>query len=201
VLLSNRDSVAFAPDLRAGEKAVRGLLLLTLLASLFAHAGPATDLPAPPAGFTWQEIPELKAAFLRPKSWFFKREEGKDTLAYFITKESIENGGEFQTGLTVNVFRHKKDSAVETAKYYVDQLAAKKHGEKRARDVGPFKEFGCLTRDTDASGTSVVQTLMVANPKTNTLYLFIFGSPETNWDSAWKIGKQIMDSLVIDDEI
>jgi len=42
---------------------------------------------------------------------------------------------------------------------------------------------------------------MVANPKTNTLYLFIFESPETNWDSAWKIGKQILDSLVIDDEI
>jgi hypothetical protein len=180
---------------------VRELLQLTLLATLFVHAGPATDLPVPPAGFTWQEIPELKAAFLLPKSWFFKREKNKDTLAYFITKESIENGGEFQTGLTVNVFRHKKDNAVETAKYYIDQLAAKKHGEKWARDVGPFKEFGCLTRDTDASGTTVVQTLMVANPKTNTLYLFIFESPGANWDSDWTIGKQIIDSLVIDDEV
>lgn len=180
---------------------VRGLLLLALLATPFVNAGPATDLPTPPAGFTWQEIPELKAAFLRPKNWFFKREESKDTLAYFITKESVENGGEFQTGLTVNVFRHKKDSALETAKYYIDQLASKKHGDKWARDMGPFKEFGCLTRDTDASGTTVMQTLMVANPKTNTLYLFIFESPGTSWDSEWKIGKQITDSLVIDDEI
>ena len=56
-------------------------------------------------------------------------------------------------------------------------------------------------RDTDASGTTVVQALMVANPKTNTLYLFIFESPEANWDSDWKIDKQILDSLVIDDEI
>lgn len=176
-------------------------MLLTLLAALFAYPGPATDLPAPPAGFAWQEIPELKAAFLRPNGWFFKREEGKGTLAYFITRESIENGGEFQTGLTVNVFLHKKDSAVESARYYVDQLTAKKHGEKWARDVGPFKEFGCLTKDTDASGTTVVQTLMVANPKTNTLYLFLFESPQANWDSAWKIGKPIIDSLVIDDKI
>lgn len=180
---------------------MRGLLLLTLLATPFLYAGHSTDRPAPPPGFAWEEIPELKAAFLRPNGWFFKREKGEGTLAYFITKESIENGGEFQTGLTVNVFLRKKGSAVETAKEYIDQLTTKKHGEEWARNVGQFKEFGCLTRDTDASGTTVLQTLMVANPKTNTLYLFIFESPEANWDSAWKIGKPIIDSLVLDDGI
>lgn len=180
---------------------MRGLLSLTFLAVLFVHAVPAIDRPTPPPGFTWQEIPELKAAFLRPEGWFFKREEGKGELAYFITKESIENGSEFQTGLTVNVFRHKKGGAVETAKQYVEQLAASKNGEKWSKEVGPFKEFGFLTKDTDSTGTTVSQTLMVANPKTNTLYLFIFESPETDWDSAWKIGKQIMDILAIDDDM
>ncbi len=53
----------------------------------------------------------------------------------------------------------------------------------------------------DASGTAVMQELAVANPKTNTLYLFIFESPESDWNAAWKIGKQIMDNLAIDDEI
>jgi hypothetical protein len=180
---------------------MRGLLLLTFLVVLVVHAVPAIDLPAPPPGFTWQEIPELKAAFLRPEGWFFKREEGKGTLAYFITKESIENGGEFQTGLTVNVFRHKKDNAVDTAKLYIDRVAAKYHAEKWSKEVGPFEEFGCLFKDTDSSGTTVSQALMVANPKTNALYLFIFESPESDWDSAWKIGKQIMDALAIDDDI
>ena len=180
---------------------MRGLLLLTFLAALVVHAMPAIDLPAPPPGFTWQEIPELKAAFLRPEGWFFKREEGKGTLAYFITKESIENGGEFQTGLTVNVFRHKKDNAVDTAKLYIDRVAAKYHAEKWSKEVGPFEEFGCLFKDTDSSGTTASQALMVANPKTNTLYLFIFESPESDWDSAWKIGKQVMDALAIDDDI
>jgi hypothetical protein len=180
---------------------MKGFLLLALFTALFAHSVPAIDLPPPPPGFTWQEIPELKAAFLRPDGWFFKREEGKGTLAYFITKENIENNGQFQTGLTVNVFRPKKDSAVEKGKDSIDQLAAKRHGEKWSKEVGPFKEFGCLTRDTDPSGTTVVQTLMVANPKTNTLYLLIFESPKSNWDSAWKTGKQIMDALALDDEI
>jgi len=37
--------------------------------------------------------------------------------------------------------------------------------------------------------------LTVANPKTNTLYLFIFESPIAGWMKAWKIGKQILDTL------
>jgi hypothetical protein len=180
---------------------VNAVLVLILLAAPFLQAAPATNLPDPPVGFAWQEIPELKAALLRPNGWFFKREETKGTLAYFITKESIDNGGEFQTGLTVNAFRHKKDNAVESAKNFIDQIATKKHGEKWAKEAGPFKEFGCLTRDTDATGTTVTQTLMVANPKTNTLYLLIFESPAPTWDSAWKLGQTIFDSLALDDEI
>ena len=142
---------------------MKAFCLLTVFAALFAHAKSAIDLPPPPSGFTWQEIPELKAAFLRPNGWFFKREESKGTLAYFITKENIEAGGEFQTGLTINVFRLKKESAVERGKSFIDQLANRKHGEKWAKELGPFKEFGCLTRDTDPSGTTVIQTLMVAH--------------------------------------
>ena len=60
---------------------MKGLPLLNLLATLFLPALVATDRPVPPAGFTWQEVPELKAAFLRPDGWFFKREKDKGTLA------------------------------------------------------------------------------------------------------------------------
>jgi len=177
------------------------LASLIIFAALSVQPLVALDVPPPPPSFTWQEIPELKAALLRPNGWFFKREEQKGTLAYFITKENIDKGGQFQTGLTVNVFHLKKDPAVERGKYIIDHLAAAKHGETWTRDVGPFREFGCLTKDTDPSGTAISQTLAVANPKTNTLYLFIFESPESEWDTAWKIGKQIMDMLAIDDEI
>jgi hypothetical protein len=69
----------------------------------------------------------------------FRSENNKGPLAYFISKERIENGGAFQTGLTVNVFHLRKDPAVERSKYMIDQLAANKHGEKWNRDLGPFK--------------------------------------------------------------
>jgi hypothetical protein len=128
--------------------------LLAVFAATLAHPKPKIELPPLPSGFTWQEVPELKAAFLRPNDWFFKREESKGTLAYFI-QENIDVNGEFQTGLAINVFRLKKEPAVEKGKNAIDQLAIRKHGEKWAKDVGPFKEFGCLARDTDPSGTTV----------------------------------------------
>jgi hypothetical protein len=90
---------------------------------------------------------------------------------------------------------------VERGQDTIQQLAATKHVKAWAQDAGPFREFGCLAKDTDSSGTVVIQTLAVANPKTNTLYLLIFESPEPDWDSAWKLGKQIVDKLVLDDNI
>ncbi|MGD0889451.1 MAG: hypothetical protein ABR889_09410 [Acidobacteriaceae bacterium] len=179
---------------------MKKITLLIIVVTFFTNTLCAIDLPKPPSGFTWQEIPELKAAFLRPDGWFFKQEANKGTLAYFITKEDMNKTGEFETGLTVNVFRLKQESAVDRGKTMIDQMVLKDHGTKWARTVGSFQEFGCQMEDTDSTGTTVMQALTVANPKTNTLYLFLFESPKSDWDVAWKLGKPIMDSLAIDDD-
>ena len=181
---------------------MRKAFLFALLIALFGQVTSAIDLPAPPPGFAWQEIPELKAAFLKPNGWFFKREEQKGTLAYFITQESIEQTGRFRTGLTVNVFRAlKKNTAVARGKNLIDKMAHDRNGESWAKQVGPFQEFGCLVKDTDSNGTIVMHAIAVANPDTDTLYLFIFESPQPDWDTSWKAGKTIMETLVLDDEI
>lgn len=180
---------------------MKKLTLLSILAMLFAQSLLAKPFPTPPVGFTWQEIPELKAAILKPEGWFYKREEQKGTLAYFITKENIDKNGRFQTGLTVNVFHLKKDSAVERAKGIIQQLATTKNVKAFGQDAGTFRKFACLAKDTDSSGTTVMYTLAVANPKTNTLYLLIFESPEQEWDAAWKLGKQIVDVLPLEESI
>jgi hypothetical protein len=67
--------------------------------------------PAPaPAGFAWKNVASIKAAFLVPDGWFFKEELRKDVRGIFISKESIDQSGKFQTGLTINVFPNKKDA-------------------------------------------------------------------------------------------
>jgi hypothetical protein len=180
---------------------LKKIAMLAVFALLSAPILSAIDLPKPPPGFTWQDIPELKAAFLRPDGWFFKRESEKGTLAYFITKEDLTKTGEFNTGLTVNVFHLKVDSEVERGKGMIGDMASKFHGKQWAQTAGPFQEFGCEMNETDASGTYAMHALTVANPKTNTLYLFMFESPAASGDEAWKLGKQIMDTLAIDDGV
>lgn len=175
------------------------IVLLAFVAALFAHAPPALELTKAPAGFTWQDIPEQKAAFLKPDGWFFKRESDKGTLAYFITKEDLNKTGQFDTGLTVNVFRLKQDSVAQRGKAMIDKMAEPHHVKTLSKTVGPFQEFGCELKDTDVSGTIVMHALAAANPKTNTRYLFIFESPVATWDAAWKLGQEMMDSLAIDD--
>jgi len=161
----------------------------------------AADLPPAPDGFTWQEVPDIKAAVLKPQGWFFKREQQKDTRAYFITNENIDQGGDFKTGLSVNVFRKlKKSKATDQAKSMIANLVDKYHVEPFERKTGSFYELGCELKDTDESGTIVMRELAVANEKTNTLYLFIFESPEAEWNAASKVGEQIMDKLALDDE-
>jgi hypothetical protein len=180
---------------------LKKIAMLAVFALLSAPILSAIDLPKPPPGFTWQEIPELKAAFLKPDGWFFKRESEKGTLAYFITKEDLSKTGEFNTGMTVNVFHLKVDSAVDHGKDMIEQMGAKNHAKTWTQVAGPFKEFGCEMNVTDASGTFVMHALTIANPKTNTLYLFMFESPSATWDEAWMLGKQIMDTLAIDDGV
>lgn len=118
---------------------------------------------------------------------------------FSFTREDIDKNGQFQIGFSVNVFRLKGDSAVDRAKGLIGQIAEKHHADAWTRIVGSFQEFGCMIKDTDATGTIMMNALAVANPKTNTLYYFTFESPESDWDTAWKTGKQIMDNLVLDE--
>jgi len=180
---------------------MKKIAAVAIVSALFFPNLFAVDLPKAAQGFTWQEIPELKVALLKPDGWFFKREESKGTLAYFITREDLGQTSEFETGLTVNVFHLKKDLAAERGRLLIENMAAEKHGKVWNRAVGSFQEFGSQLQDTDASGSTIMQALAFANPKTNTLYLFIFESPAANWDSAWQLGKQIMDNLTIDGDI
>jgi hypothetical protein len=179
---------------------MRRALPLLLLSALLVQVSFANDRVAAPEGFTWQEIPELKTAFLKPTNWFFKSEELHGHPAYYISKENLDNNREFQTGLTVFVY-YKKKSAIEYAQKEADKVASKSHGEKWAKEVGPFKEFGCQIKQPFNDGTAVARFMWIVNPKTSTLYFLTFEAPDSDWDAAWKTGATIVDNLVLDDRI
>jgi hypothetical protein len=144
----------------------------------------------------------VKSALLRPEGWYFKQEEKGGILGYFITKQDIDKSGHFETGLTVNVFpRLGEGLAAERGKALIDRVASSHKEKTWVQQAGPLQEFGCEVKDTDSSGTVVMHALAVANTKTDTLYLLIFESPAPDWDTSWKIGKEMMDAVKFDDGI
>ena len=157
------------------------------------------QLPEPPTGFHWERAPEIKGAFLVPHKWFFKAERKTDTYGYFISRENIDKAGEFLVGLSVNVMPHLKG---QDAVAYARDFMAAYPADKTLLDewdasMPPFVGRGCLVEDE----TTRMHTLMVANPKTNTLYLFVFEAPKGQWSEAWPIGEEILRLMLLDDEI
>lgn len=171
---------------------------------LVAVPGVALDLPPAPKGFSWIKLPEFKGALLAPKGWHFKKEERQGTIACFITEQNIDKEGMFQTGLSLNVMPPLRSTpAKEYVAAYVAQFA-RKNEPLRCWDseTGAFAVYGCQMRSKDKPPPPIIMhVLMIANTRTNRLYLFIFESPETQWPAAWKLGEQIMDLLVLDDEV
>jgi len=172
------------------------LVLISVLAAVCAFGQDA--LPTP-AGFHWEHVAEVKAAFLVPNGWHFKREKNANTLAYFATREDIEKTGHFDVGLTVNVMPHleSRDASAYAQEFIAGFPKGKTLLKSWDASTPPFVGKGCLVRDEH----STMHTLMVANPKTNTLYFFMFEAPNKEWEMAWKSGEQMVKLIMLDDEI
>lgn len=172
---------------------------IALIISSHAALAQVTELPPAAPGFHWQRVDEIKGAFLVPNGWHFKREAKAETLGYFASRENVDISGKFLVGLTVNVMpRLKRRDAVASAYELIEGFAA---GKRLIRSwdasMGPFVGAGCLVQDE----TTVMHVLTVANPKTNTLYLFIFEAPSSEWEKAWTLGDKMMKRLLLDDEV
>jgi hypothetical protein len=190
-------------------RAARSLVLTSLFALCGAAPAPATrpaagQLPAAPDGFAWQSLPEVRASVLRPTGWHVKTEGDAGTQAYFISKESIESGGKFETGLTINVIRditHRRGiKPSEFARKWREALAGsgqvdvEKTWEAQA---DPFQTFAGRYLTKTASPARM-QALLIANDRTGTLYQINFEAPATRWDADWVIGLRMLKQLMLD---
>lgn len=178
-------------------------LLLPVIAFLLAVAASAADLPPAPEGFTWKKIDSVQAAFLMPQGWHFLEAEKEGTRAFFITKEDIDKTGQYETGLSVNVQKLKKDPAPQKAAETIAGLMSV--GEIQdffQTDNGVLKTYGCRVRRTDpAHAPLIIQWLAIGNSRTNTIYLISFESPESSWKEAWGKGEVILKDFRLDDGI
>jgi hypothetical protein len=176
--------------------------LMLLAAARLSAEGP----PTAPEGYSWQRIDSVKAAFLMPKGWYFKEETPRPGVhAFFISQEDIGKGGEFETGLTVNVFVPSEGKAQERALAHIAGLAQTPGNELQETwqmETGVLKGVGGRFRRVDKDYPPLIMhVLAVGNSATNTLYIIMFESPEKTWDKAWVKGEQMMKLFVLDDEV
>ncbi len=184
---------------------MKNLLTIALLAVATLTLS-AQDLPTQD-GFTWWKIPDLKGAILVPDGWHTKESAKGSTKGYFVSASEItEANPAFDVGLTLNVLKNFKTTKGKDplvwARLYRE--SAKKKGkilDSWDKDMGPFKSLGFRLKTKDAKGSLIMHQLFVINPKTGTLYFYIFEAPEDQWNTAWLSGEKMMKLLLIDDEI
>ncbi|WP_345126991.1 hypothetical protein [Hymenobacter antarcticus] len=179
------------------------LLLFTLPVAAQKYNVP---LATPPAGYTWQPLPESRAAMLLPEGWQYRAEGEKGSPTYYLTQEAIGESGEYQTGLSLQVVRKAKARTGRPAPEYAELLLLRtgfgpgqQQLEKAASVEGPFYKRTVRYREAPPEADArVVYQLALANAKTDTLYLLTFESPEKDWAEAWKLGEVMLRELVLD---
>lgn len=179
------------------------LVLTVLLLGLLPAAVGAIDVPTPPVGYTWNHLDKINAAFLVPVSWHFKETQVKETLAYFVTRENIDEKGSFETGLTINVLRKGKDfDAVGYAGAFILEMVKDKDVLEEPFEAGggKLKGYGCRVRVTGENGPLLMQYLVIGNAETGTLYVMYFETPEPEWEKSWTIAEPILTLFVLGDD-
>jgi len=181
-------------------------LILLLLAVPAAAQRYDLKLVAPPAGFAWQPLPEVKAAVLLPTGWHYRVEGTKSSPTYYLTQEVVGESGEFATGLSLQVVRQAKTKTRHPAVEYAGLLQLRAGfgpGRQRLADTsaiaGPWHRWAVRYREAapDAEPRIVYQ-LALANARTDTLYLLTFESPEKEWAEAWALGVVMVREWVLD---
>ncbi|MGJ4789484.1 hypothetical protein EHQ52_15445 [Leptospira koniambonensis] len=164
-----------------------------------------TELPAPPDGYQWLSLKEIKGFILKPKNYFFKTEVKDQTTAYFVTKEDIGKIGKFKTGLSVNVVRGLKNKkAIDLVASYYESYKLKQNllsSDRITMDV--FDGIRIRFVDTNEAENEKVrqEILFLANTKTNTFYIISFEYPEKDASASAKVGPTILNNLSLETEI
>jgi hypothetical protein len=198
--------ILFSPRKRPARKA-QPFIASAIFFLLFSSSDSVRSHPPAPSGYSWQALKDVRAEGLKPDGWCFSRRREGESLVFRITEKAPKKRC-FLTGLTVNVI---KDVGIETkvnapvyAAYYVYDYMAKslQVRDKWSRTEEPFVSYGCeVTRKIRAIDPDMefrVRVMAVANTRTDTLYVMIFGTPEESWDKTKETGKTLLENMIFD---
>jgi hypothetical protein len=151
-----------------------------------------------PAGFEWKYVEESKSWFLLPNNWYYQEEKKDNTIAVFITKEKINP--EFTTGITINIYPKLQTSAEEYAKNFHAEFI--KQGtllDVSKQDTGHFLMYRSIIKSKIEDEFLRLFLLTFINPRSNTLYIVLYETPDKEWDTNWPIAKTVLSILGFND--
>lgn len=165
------------------------------------------ERPPAPDDFSWKELDEVKISVLVPNKWIVTRLEEQGTICYKITKDKA-----LTTGLTINIIRNvsekMKDSSQRTgvkinalvyAAYHIDEYKdrSQKVLDEWTKQFAVFQGYGCeVIKDIDQVPYHI-RTSAIANTKTDTMYIWLFGAPVDGWERAWQFGDKMLSPIML----
>jgi len=190
---------------------------------------PAAERGSLPSGYSWQEVPEIQAAFPKPVGWFYRYKLLKGTKACFITREQIGSAqaldgspediaeeavkSGYKTGLSVNVFdnfgRRNGQSVNSAARDIISnsrEPLALLSPVERTKQGGLVSFRGEFYSRTTRLGIVQIHPIhyvieAVADSRIDRLYILNFETPESLWEQDKERAKTMVKGRVLDQKL
>lgn len=168
-------------------------------------AGVADD--APPDGYTWHTIADLKVELLRPARWAVTQSTANGIFRLEMKPPGDEVGSGVEAIYRLEVRRQMPTgNAVEMARKYVEKELAtgSTMGEVVHLDVSTLKGVAGMVdcdRPVDKGGHYRRAVSAIGNSKTNTIYYMSFTASAADWDALWDQASYLMGQFHVDDDI
>jgi len=181
--------------------------------------------PELPQGYSWQEVPGLRAVLPMPDGWYFKYEDAPGTIACFITRERILSdegfsspkvarqqvmeGQGFKTGLSVNSFADiSKRIGISPVIFARSALTTNPLLISESR-IEVFQDgplfihqgyFRSGSRLLASRGLPPIKYYIetVGNSLTNRAYILMFETPAELWERDKEIAEVIIKNRILD---
>ena len=181
-------------------------LTALVIALVSSHAVGTEELIPPAEGFSWQEIPEIRAKFVLPNGWYFRRDTAEGRSVYLFSSQELEDGERPRVGMTLTVLRHMGDARAFVYDFITDLTQENEHIASWDTKLGKMHGRGCLVRGPGKrkkkkkSRAFQLHALAIANTRTGTVYTLLFESPDEEFDENWEAGKIMLQRFLLDDE-
>lgn len=181
-------------------------MFITALIAVAALGAGAPD-DAPPDGFTWHRIAELKMQLLLPARWAVSESTANGVFKLEMTPPADEVGTGIEAIYRLEVRRQMPaGNAVEMARKYVEReiAAGAPMGEPVHLEVSTLKGVAGIVdcdRPVDKGGHYRRAVSAIGNSRTNTIYYMSFTAAAADWDDLWDQASYLMGQFHVDDDI